>query len=1033
MTFGGKRWLFLNSRRAVSALLDKKAAIYSSLQNLPMAGEVISGNKRLLLMPYGAEWCKQRKAMHQILNNTKSTVFQPFQDLESRALLYHYIKKPDRWWEANARFANSIIMSVTYGKRSDLGNPDLSNLLNNVERFNPYLMPSQALVDIFPGLLKLPIPSSWQPWRWWGDALHQATKRGHKKVFDDLLERRKLGTQKPCFMTKFLDMNTDGEFSTEDCYFIGGTLIEAGSDTTRVTLMEILAAAVLYPDWVEGALQQLDSVCGSKAERLPDFGDMPKLTLIKAIVKESMRWKPAIGETGIPHSLIKDDTFDGYKIAAGTVAGECVLLYCFTVTGIPGETIDVSESFDATYGKAPFGVNIKPRSEGHRELIEPLPRYHRVPPPQPIIATGMASLSDADVAVILTTFERNVMKRQAPRESSEDSQPSRKRGLSSRPPRASQACRACAASKVRYDDFEECRRCIKRGIPCIRSSQVEQDHHGALVETPHALSDSSTGSTTGAGDSYALSSKTENAAGVPSLTTATTDVVGRGETHRFHQVVHDRYSDIRSTEIIVDTMPSDTTEWLRNSLLDAEFDTSFLPLPFLDVSGCFEDTSMQDPTKSTLTSSKGLPPKGKVDFEEAMVAYGTTLGSWNPSDEDYLATARASLYVPLDEHRHLGEDLGPFNPAVISGYLSSARRDEIIVAVIDGAQTAHSLPAIRMFPSTETLDKFLKIFLTTQETNASAFIHIATFDPSTCSLPLLIACIVAGAVSSSRTLTRKFGLGLFDMLRLYLAASMLRHAGLFAQHTYSDPTLMLDKLPSDSDEAWRRWAQQESLKRTVFRHLLQCTQRSVIRNVSAQMSPLDISTPIPEDCRFWFAKSATEWKSLYQNHEPRSAERRMTIIDCLSDIRSIELLSSFQASSLAKSSLLYSFLSLLVADHHRRTVFRKKEDSGWSFNDVTRSPVDSDMVSLFDELREVIEGDLGSEESPTLTFMVEFTMLYSAILQHLRESLLDSGKQTSASDIFFHLQEWQQSRSSRFPPDCCVPLPVMPLDLLGWN
>ncbi|KAF5589846.1 c2h2 type zinc finger domain protein [Fusarium subglutinans] len=548
-------------------------------------------------------------------------------------------------------------------------------------------------------------------------------------------------------------------------------------------------------------------------------------------------------------------------------------------------------------------------------------------------ATGMASLSDADVAVILTTFKRNVMKRQASREAAEDSQPSKKRGLSSRPPRASQACQACAASKVRCDDFEECRRCIKRGTPCVRLSQVGQDHHAALAETPHALSDSTTGTSIGAGDSYALSSTTQNAAGVPPLNTATTDAFGRG-------IVRDDLlmgvinlevafafpdspiptsysrplqlgSDIQFTDNIADTTPTDTTDWLRTSLLDAEFDISFLPLPFLDSSGCFGDDSMQH---STATSSKNFPRKVKVDFKEAIVAYSTTLGSWNLSDEDYLATARASLYVPLDEHLDLGEGLA------------------------------------KLFPSTEILDKFLKVFLTTQETNPSAFIHIATFDPSTCSLPLLIACIVAGAVSSSRTLTRKFGLGLFDMLHLYLAALMLRHAGLFSQHTYSDPTLMLDKPPTDSDDAWTRWAQQQSLKRTVFRHLLHCTQRSVIRNVAAQMSPLDVSTPIPEDCRLWYAKSATEWKSLYQNHEPRPAERRMTIIDCLSDIRSIELLSSFQASNLAKSSLLYSFLSLLVADRHRRTVLRKKEDSGWSFTNVTRLPINSDMVSLFDEL-----------------------------------------------------------------------------------
>lgn len=116
-------------------------------------------------------------------------------------------------------------------------------------------------------------------------------RSAYKKLMDDLLERRRLGVQRPCFMTEFLDDNSHGEFTTEDCYFMAGTLIEAGSDTTRIILMEILAAAVLYPDWVERTQQQLDLVCGPIAERLPDFGDMPQLPLIKGIIKESLRWK----------------------------------------------------------------------------------------------------------------------------------------------------------------------------------------------------------------------------------------------------------------------------------------------------------------------------------------------------------------------------------------------------------------------------------------------------------------------------------------------------------------------------------------------------------------------------------------------------------------------------------------------------------------------------------------------------------------------------------------------------------------------
>ncbi|KAI6752563.1 hypothetical protein HG530_013932 [Fusarium avenaceum] len=426
------------------------------------------------------------------------------------------------------------------------------------------------------------------------------------------------------------------------------------------------------------------------------------------------------------------------------------------------------------------------------------------------------------------------MKRQIPGERLEDRQPPKKRGPSSRPPRASQACRSCAASKVRCDDLEICRRCLKRSIPCVRPTQLEQGPQMVSTEAPRAQPNLSTRTSVDGDDSCILGSAAQIAEGQQSPSTIEQTNLFSREGDR-SQLIDDSYAtfafpnspislgnsvpsqlfgDIHSVDHLAEIPLTGSTEWLKNASFHAEFDASFLlPLPFVDFPGYPEDCLMQELTDSTPKSFKSFPSEDKTIFEEAVTAYRTTLGSWKPTHEDYLAAARASLYVPLEEQARLVENLGYLNADVIDGCLSSVRRDEIIVAMIDGTQTTQSLLAVRMFPSAEILDKLLKVFLTDQETSASAFVHISTFDPSTCSLYLLIACIVAGAVKSPSSSAQKFGLGLFDVLRLHLATSMLRHAGRFTQYTYVSPNFVLDGPQNDLGEAWKRWAQQESLKR----------------------------------------------------------------------------------------------------------------------------------------------------------------------------------------------------------------------------
>jgi len=58
--------VYLNSSRVVSEILEKRSAITASRPPLPMVSDIVSGGKRMVMMPYNATWRNIRKLMHQV-------------------------------------------------------------------------------------------------------------------------------------------------------------------------------------------------------------------------------------------------------------------------------------------------------------------------------------------------------------------------------------------------------------------------------------------------------------------------------------------------------------------------------------------------------------------------------------------------------------------------------------------------------------------------------------------------------------------------------------------------------------------------------------------------------------------------------------------------------------------------------------------------------------------------------------------------------------------------------------------------------
>lgn len=161
--------VFINSSRIVEDLLEKRASIYSSRPWRPLGSDIMSGGNRGVLLPYGDKWRNQRKIAHSILNGRLAEKnFVPYQNLESKQLVYEYLTAPENFHFANQRFSNSVMTSVVFGRRAKEHDMALKNMLQVVADLSEVLFdPLKAAVDSYYWLTYLPKPLQW--WRKMGE------------------------------------------------------------------------------------------------------------------------------------------------------------------------------------------------------------------------------------------------------------------------------------------------------------------------------------------------------------------------------------------------------------------------------------------------------------------------------------------------------------------------------------------------------------------------------------------------------------------------------------------------------------------------------------------------------------------------------------------------------------------------------------------------------------------------------------------------------------------------------------------------
>ncbi|KEF56421.1 uncharacterized protein A1O9_08002 [Exophiala aquamarina CBS 119918] len=311
---GSKLWVVLNSNRLVAELYGRKGSMTNGRPHYPMVGELISQNRRSVLLPQNG-WTDRRRVMHQLLNGTALTRYQEYQDEESRQLMVNYLNDPQHWYLHNGTYSNTVIHRITFGQKPSASPEEMAEVTKAQFAF---LMnaPPYNFWDCFPELARL--PNAVQFWRSKFAAMGRHTMEAYSAYWAPLRQSMEKEDAAQSFARDLVLDEAKFQGSSTDKMFLAMQLIEAGSDTTRLGINIFILAAISHPDKFQKARDQIDSLCGGgDQKRLPKFWDEPDLPYINAFAKEMLRWRRIFDWTP-EHTLTEDLVFEDYHFPKGT-------------------------------------------------------------------------------------------------------------------------------------------------------------------------------------------------------------------------------------------------------------------------------------------------------------------------------------------------------------------------------------------------------------------------------------------------------------------------------------------------------------------------------------------------------------------------------------------------------------------------------------------------------------------------------------------------------------------------------------------
>ncbi|KAI5236974.1 hypothetical protein E4T42_09301 [Aureobasidium subglaciale] len=365
--------------------------------------------------------------------------------------------------------------------------------------------------------------------------------------------------------------------------------------------------------------------------------------------------------------------------------------------------------------------------------------------------------------------------------------------------RVGQACKACAASKIKCTDSKPCHRCVNRNITCEVDCPEEPTHTPnldtagiAIQNVPPQTSDLST---PGELDLASVDIETQPALhseSLPSLVTSShtaADSVVLTPSLDSHSTMSCSFAVPATPNFDLNVAESSETyaDFLKYLLDNGSYNNMYPPLmsaddfsvgfwdDYLDANMSFQSNadvqgSVAPMIMNTFTThtgsrngSKDINTLEQKAFHAAANAFEESGWNWSPSSQDHRSADHGGLSLPHDWARQ--ESILQPDDDFLAKQMRPTDRERVMGLLLTYCSKQHLARMVSTFPSISALNGLVHRFLRCQISSHEPWIHIPSFDPTTIRPELLAAVLAHGACSTPVEVITKLGYAMIDIVR----------------------------------------------------------------------------------------------------------------------------------------------------------------------------------------------------------------------------------------------------------------------------